>query len=76
MHGQNTSFTVGDLDTSRPVCFFFSGICSSLIASFPRSPLNSVKNKNGGGERGFNLYMILRHDAFTLTIKQPETSLT
>ena len=43
------------------------------LASFSGSPLAPTKNKNGGGEPGFDSHVISRHDAFALAI---ETSLT
>ena len=41
-------------------------ICMHL-ASFPDSPLAPLKSKNGGGEPGINLHVILRHNAIVLT---------
>ena len=38
-----------------------------LPSPFPGSPLTPAKNKNGGGEPGINLHVILQHDFVTTT---------
>ena len=38
------------------------------LASFPGSPLPSMKNKNGGRKPGINSHVILQHDDITAII--------
>ena len=48
-------------------------MCTGILVNISKlSPLAPMKNKNGGGEPGIDLHVILRHNAFALTVKSSE----